>query len=300
MRTRRDYARTIATAADWWGEAAGPAPAPHPRRRPRQRPAPAGRAAACTARSTPRTNLATGARSADPSRAAAAGDRVHRRPGRPGRAEGLRAGCARSSSRPRPRSAPTVVWVMGNHDEREPYARELFGEAAQRRDDPGPRPRGRRAAGGRARHHACPATTTASSPRTSWPGWPTCWPTPAPHGTLIALHHPPIPVPMMRAAEMIELLRPAPAGRGDRGHRRARRDRWPLPLLVVLDCSRACRSRWPRPPATWPTRHRRTGCVSEVDGHQSVTMMHLYEDRIVHSVVPVPDARGDGRLPVGR
>ena len=29
--------------------------------------------------------------------------------------------------------------------------------------------------------------------------------TPAPHGTLIALHHPPIPVPMMRAAETIEL-----------------------------------------------------------------------------------------------
>src|SRR4029079_5981510 len=30
--------------------------------------------------------------------------------------------------------------------------------------------------------------------------------TPAPHGTLLALHHPPIPVPMLRAAEIIELI----------------------------------------------------------------------------------------------
>ena len=30
--------------------------------------------------------------------------------------------------------------------------------------------------------------------------------------------------------------------------------------------------------------------LSAVDGHQSITMMHLYEDRIVHSVVPVPHA----------
>ena len=30
--------------------------------------------------------------------------------------------------------------------------------------------------------------------------------TPAEHGTLIALHHPPLPLPMLRAAELIELL----------------------------------------------------------------------------------------------
>ena len=30
--------------------------------------------------------------------------------------------------------------------------------------------------------------------------------------------------------------------------------------------------------------------LSAVDGHQSVTMMHLYDDRVVHSVVPIPDA----------
>jgi hypothetical protein len=30
--------------------------------------------------------------------------------------------------------------------------------------------------------------------------------------------------------------------------------------------------------------------LSAVNGHQTITMMHLYDDRIVHSVVPVPEA----------
>ena len=29
--------------------------------------------------------------------------------------------------------------------------------------------------------------------------------TPPPHGTLLAMHHPPLPLPMLRAAELIEL-----------------------------------------------------------------------------------------------
>ncbi len=38
--------------------------------------------------------------------------------------------------------------------------------------------------------------------------------------------------------------------------------------------------------------------LSAVDGHQSVTMMHFYEDRIVHSVVPVPDAEERAGYPL--
>jgi hypothetical protein len=30
--------------------------------------------------------------------------------------------------------------------------------------------------------------------------------------------------------------------------------------------------------------------VSGVDGHQALTMLHVYPDRIVHTVVPVADA----------
>ena len=30
--------------------------------------------------------------------------------------------------------------------------------------------------------------------------------------------------------------------------------------------------------------------ISGVDGHQALTMLHLYDDRIVHTVVPLPEA----------
>ena len=30
--------------------------------------------------------------------------------------------------------------------------------------------------------------------------------------------------------------------------------------------------------------------VSAVDGHQAFNVVHVYDDRVVHSVVPVPDA----------
>ena len=45
-----------------------------------------------------------------------------------------------------------VVWVMGNHDEREHYARELFGEEVLDDGHPGPRPRRRRPADHRPGH----------------------------------------------------------------------------------------------------------------------------------------------------
>ena len=97
-----------------------------------------------------------------------------------------------------------VVWVMGNHDEREHYARELFGEEVTDGRDPGPGPRRRRAAGDLARHQR------AGLPPRRALGRPADLARrragePAEHGTLLALHHPPIPVPMIRAAELIEL-----------------------------------------------------------------------------------------------
>ena len=60
------------------------------------------------------------------STARAAGARLHRRPRRQGRAGRPTRGCGSWSSRsPRPIGAQ-VVWVMGNHDERAPYAEGLF------------------------------------------------------------------------------------------------------------------------------------------------------------------------------
>jgi 3',5'-cyclic AMP phosphodiesterase CpdA len=181
-----------------------------------------------------------------------------------------------------------VVWVMGNHDEREPYARELFGETVL--DD-----------AAQDRVHDIDGLRVVALD-TSVPGYhhgelsrsQLVWladvlAVPAPHGTLIALHHPPIPVPMTRAAEAIELLdqhllAEVLEGTDVRGvigghfHFSSYSTFAGVPVSVA---SATCYSADPAPVGRF---------LSAVDGHQTITMMHLYDDRVVHSVVPIPDA----------
>jgi Icc protein len=181
-----------------------------------------------------------------------------------------------------------VVWVMGNHDERESYASELFGE--QVTEDVT-----------QDRVHDVHGLRVISLD-TSVPGYhhgeisqdQLSWlrdelATPAEHGTLLAMHHPPIPVPMVRASEVIELhdqhlLAEVIAGTDVRGvigghfHFSSYSTFAGVPVSVA---SSTCYLADPAPAGR---------LLSAVDGHQSVTMMHLYEDRVVHSVVPVPHA----------
>lgn len=189
-----------------------------------------------------------------------------------------------------------IVWVMGNHDEREPYARELFGEEIE---DDETQDRVHDVAGLR-----------VISLDTSVPGYhhgelsvdQLAWlreqlQTPAPHGTLLAMHHPPIPVPMVRAAEVIELhhqdlLAEVIQGTdvraviGGHFHFSSYSTFAGVPVSVA---SSTCYLADPAPVAR---------LLSAVDGHQSVTMMHFYEDRVVHSVVPVPDAEERAGYPL--
>jgi Icc protein len=181
-----------------------------------------------------------------------------------------------------------VVWVMGNHDEREHYARELFGEDASDDDT-------------QDRVHEVDGLRIVSLD-TTVPGYhhgaitgeQLQWlrgvlSTPAPHGTLLALHHPPIPVPMTRAAELIELhdqhlLAEVIEGTDVRGvigghfHFSSYSTFAGVPVSVA---AATCYLADPAPVGR---------LLSAVDGHQAITMMHLYDDRIVHSVVPVPEA----------
>ena len=180
----------------------------------------------------------------------------------------------------------TVVWVMGNHDEREPYAKSLFGE-----DGDGPQDRVHEVAGLRI---VALDTTVPGYHHGDLTDEQLVWltdvlATPAPHGTLLAMHHPPIPVPMLPAAEIIELadqqrLADAITGTDVRGilgghfHFSTYSTFAGVPVSVA---SATCYTSDPAPLARF---------VSGVDAHQAVTMLHIYDDRIVHTIVPLAKA----------
>jgi 3',5'-cyclic AMP phosphodiesterase CpdA len=179
-----------------------------------------------------------------------------------------------------------VVWCMGNHDERAAYSRELFGEESD-----APQDRAYDVAGLR-----------IVSLDTSVPGWhhgeitdvQLAWlddtlATPAEHGTILALHHPPIPSPLVPAAEIIELRdtgRLAAVLRGSdvrailggHYHFTSHSTFAGIPVSVAAATCYTV--------DTAPLGR----LISAVDGHQAFTMVHVYADRVVHSVVPVPAA----------
>jgi 3',5'-cyclic-AMP phosphodiesterase len=179
-----------------------------------------------------------------------------------------------------------VIWVMGNHDERAAYSRNLFDVESEEPQD---------------RVHEVAGLRIVSLD-TTVPGWhhgelrasQLDWladvlATPAPHGTVLAMHHPPIPVPMMRIAEIIEL-----------------RDQQPLADLVAGSDVRAIigghfhftsYSTFAGVPVSVASATCYTSelspnqrLLSAVDAHQSFTMVHVYADRVVHSVVPISDS----------
>jgi 3',5'-cyclic AMP phosphodiesterase CpdA len=179
-----------------------------------------------------------------------------------------------------------VVWVMGNHDERAAYSLGLFGEESEAAQD---------------RVHDVDGLRIIALD-TSVPGYhhgeltdgQLAWladelATPAPHGTLLALHHPPIPSPLLRAAEIIELydqhkLADVVRGTDVRGilgghlHFSTYSTFAGVPVSVA---SATCYTSDPAPVERF---------VSGVDAHQAVTLLHVYDDRIVHTIVPVAES----------
>ncbi len=182
-----------------------------------------------------------------------------------------------------------VVWTMGNHDERAPYAAGMFDGDG---DDPdAPQDRAYDVGGLRVLamdtsvpgyHHG-----DLTDDQLGWLADHLA--TPAEHGTILALHHPPIPVPMLRAAEIIELLdqhrlaevlagSDVRAILGGHFHYTSWSTFAGIPVSVA---SASCYTADPAP---------LDRLISGVDGHQALTMLHLYDDRVVHTVVPIPEA----------
>ncbi|WP_241153821.1 metallophosphoesterase [Nocardioides pantholopis] len=179
-----------------------------------------------------------------------------------------------------------TVWVMGNHDERPAFSASLYGTASQEPQD---------------RVHDVDGLRVVALD-TSVPGYhhgdltdaQLTWlaevlATPAEHGTVLAMHHPPIPVPMLRAGELIELADQERLAEVVRGtdvrailgghfHFSSYSTFAGIPVSVA---SASCYTSDPAPVDRF---------VSGVDGHQAFTMMHVYADRVVHTVVPLAPA----------
>lgn len=180
-----------------------------------------------------------------------------------------------------------VIWLMGNHDERPAYASTLFdgagGDAAQDRV-----------------HDVAGLRIVALD--TTVPGYhhgeltddQLAWladvlATPAPHGTLLAMHHPPVPMPMVPAMEVMELLDQHRLAEVVRGtdvrtilgghlHYSTYSTFAGIPVSVASAC---CYTFDPAPDGRF---------MSSVDGHQAIAMVHVYDDRVVHTVVPLGEA----------
>ena len=178
-----------------------------------------------------------------------------------------------------------IVWVMGNHDERARYESELFDVAGT------DAPQDRMYDFDGLRLIAFDTTVPGyhhgdiSDEQFDWLEAQLA--TPAPLGTVLAMHHPPVPSPvdamaileLRRQDRLAEVLRGSDVRviLGGHLHYSTHSTFAGIPVSVAsatcytLDVS--------APPAT----------LLGIGGGQAYTLMHVYEDRTVHSVVPVGD-----------
>jgi len=177
-----------------------------------------------------------------------------------------------------------VVLTMGNHDERPAYSLALFGEASDAAQDRVYDVEGLRIVALDTSvpgyHHG-----DLSTDQLAWLA--DVLATPAGHGTILAMHHPPIPVPMCEVAVLMELrsqdrLADVLAGTDVRAilaghfHFDSHSTFAGIPITVAsASCYTADLA--PGPDLLF----------AGVEANQSFSMVHVYDDRVVHTIVPV-------------
>lgn len=184
------------------------------------------------------------------------------------------------------RMGAEVIWVMGNHDERADYSRLLFDQESDAPQDRVYDINGLRIISFDTTvpgyHHG-----DVTDDQLDWLA--DVLSSPAKHGTLLAVHHPPIPTPLLEAMGMLELQRQVRLAEVIRGtdvrailaghlHYSTHSTFVGIPVSVAsatcytLDLSAEDR------------------VLSGVDFGQSVNMVHVYEEQIVHSVIPIGES----------
>lgn len=179
-----------------------------------------------------------------------------------------------------------IIWVMGNHDERHAYSSHLFGE------EPTSDPQDRVYDVDGLRIISLDTTVPGyhhgdvTDAQLEWLAAELS--VPAPHGTLLAVHHPPVPTPLLWAMEMLELkgqdrLASVLAGTDVRGilgghlHYSGHSTFAGIPVSVA---SATCYT------LGLALEDR---LLSGSDANQAINMVHVYDDSVVHSIVPLGD-----------
>lgn len=182
------------------------------------------------------------------------------------------------------RLGSTIIWVMGNHDERLQYSEGLFDiDATEQPQDRVYDINGLRIISFDTTvpgyHHGA-----ITEQQLAW--LTDLLKTPAEHGTLLAVHHPPIPTPLLEAMGMLELhdqeaLADVIRGSDIRGilaghlHYTTHGTFAGIPVSVAA--------------ATCYTLNltAKDRLLSGVDFGQAFNLVHVYDNQIVHSIVPV-------------
>lgn len=187
------------------------------------------------------------------------------------------------------RMGAVVIWVMGNHDERLRYAADLFDEQTAPGVVPSPQDRVYDIAGLRiiafdstvpGYHHG-----ELTTDQLAWLARELA--TPAEHGTLLAMHHPPIPTPieLMALLELRGQERLAEVIRGSdvRGILAGHLHYTTHSIFAGVPVSVAAATCYTMDLSA--PQHALTGVV----GAQSFNLVQVYDDQVVHSVVPIGD-----------
>jgi 3',5'-cyclic AMP phosphodiesterase CpdA len=181
------------------------------------------------------------------------------------------------------RMGSQIIWVMGNHDERGPYSSLLFGE------EPTDAPQDRVYDIDGLRIIALDSTVPGyhhgdlTEEQLSWLAAELA--TPALHGTLLALHHPPLPSPIeiMAIIELhhqdsfAEVIR----GTDVRGILAGHLHYSTFGAFAGIPVSVASATCYTIDTSGEPDT------LLGVNGGQSINLVNLYPDNVVHSIVPV-------------
>lgn len=188
------------------------------------------------------------------------------------------------------RMGAEILWVMGNHDDRSAFRASLLDSlAGEDLGDAGPIDRVVDLGGLRViildtsvpgYHHGELAAEQLDWLRAQLS-------TSAPHGTMLALHHPPIPSPvaymqvleLQRQHELAEVVRGSDIRAILGGHLHYSTHGLFAGIPVAVAAATCYTMDVSAPQSTLVGR----------DGGQSITLVHVYADQVVHSIVPLGD-----------